>query len=73
MGLGAGAFGRGFGVYSIASRGVLVGCAAWSGTIAARPGQQLSTPWLGVVERFSFYSYHMWFAVLAVKLLRTRS
>ena len=49
---------------------VLVGCAAWSGAIAARPGEGLSTPWLGVVERFSFYSYQVWFLVLAVKLLR---
>ena len=69
MGAGAGAFGRGFRVYSIASMVVLVAFAALSGAIAARPGENLQTPWLGVVERFSFYSYHVWFMVLAVKLI----
>ena len=69
MGVGGGAFGRGFRVYSIASIVVLVGFAAWSGAIAARPGENLSTPWLGVVERFSFYSFHLWFMVLALKLI----
>lgn len=29
-----------------------------------------STPWVGLIERVSFYSWHVWFIVLAIVLLR---
>lgn len=30
----------------------------------------LETPWVGVIERVSFYSWHLWFMVLALRLSR---
>jgi hypothetical protein len=70
MAFGAAAFGPRFRLYSIATIAVMVAFAAWSGLSAARPEEDLVTPWLGVKERISFYSYQLWFAVLAVMLLR---
>jgi hypothetical protein len=45
---------------------------AWSAMAAGRIEQGLATPWVGVVERISFYSWHVWFIVLALTLLRQR-
>ena len=70
--LGATAFDARFLQYSIATIVVMMAFAAWSGMRAAWPGRDLATPWLGVIERISFYSYWLWFMVLAVKLLRRR-
>ena len=50
----------------------MVAFAGWSGTIAAHPGENLVTPWLGVIERVSFLSPQIWYVVRAVTLLRHR-
>jgi hypothetical protein len=33
----------------------------------------LDTPWMGVIERISVYSYELWFAVFAVAAWRAHS
>jgi len=33
----------------------------------------MHTPWVGVKERIYWYSYQLWFIVLAIKLLREPS
>jgi hypothetical protein len=42
----------------------------WSAMEIPRVEEGLPTPWLGVKERIYWYSYQLWFIVLAVKLLR---
>jgi hypothetical protein len=72
MGFGATASGRWFRVYSIVTVVVMLAFGGWTGTYAARIEQGLATPWVGVIERISFYSWHLWFIVLALALLRQR-
>jgi len=71
VGLGAAAFGPRFRVYSIGTILVML----VFGTLAALDGPRvqanLPTPWLGVTERTMFFSALLWFAVLALVLLRT--
>jgi len=71
LGFGATAFGKRFGLYSIATLltvivfgGVLTG---WQATamIAGQPA-----PWLGLMERINLYSFMLWVVVLAIALLR---
>jgi len=68
--IGASAFGTAFRKYSIASA-LLVLLAAGASflyvplMIAVEP-----TPWLGVIERVSLYTYQLWIAVLAITLVR---
>lgn len=50
--------------------GILSGL--WSGLDAPKVEAGLDTPWLGVRERIFWYSYQLWFAVLALALLRER-
>jgi len=68
--VGAGALGRQFRVFSQ----ILVAVAVISGvgTFAYVPRMinQLSTPWVGTVERIHLYAFYLWISVLAVALLR---
>lgn len=68
--VGAGALGRRFRVFSR----VLVTVAVISGvgTFAYVPRMidQLSTPWVGTVERIHLYAFFLWVGVLAVALRR---
>jgi hypothetical protein len=57
-------------LYSIATIVVMVLFGAWAGTYAGRVEQGLATPWVGVIERISFYSWHLRFIGLALVVLR---
>lgn len=72
IGFGAAAFGGWFRRYSIATIVVLLGFGFWTGVEAPRVSANESTPWLGVIERIMFLSFVLWFAVLAVALLRAQ-
>lgn len=73
MGFAAAALGRRFRVYTIATIVLIVIFIAWTGVYGPRIEEGSPTPWLGVIERTWWYGYQLWFAVLAVKLLRERS
>ena len=60
--------GSGFRRYSIATIVVMLVFAAWAAMDAGRIEAGLATPWVGVIERVSFYSWHLWFIVLALRL-----
>ncbi len=44
--------------------------AGWAAMDSMRIQAGLETSWVGLKERISFYSWHVWFIVLAVTLLR---
>lgn len=70
IGFAATALGRGFRLYSIATIVVVLTFGAWSGMDAPQIEAGMATPWLGVKERIFWYAYQLWFAVLALVLLR---
>jgi hypothetical protein len=70
MWFGAGTFGIRFRIYTIATVVCLIGFGAWSGMDGARVADNLETPWVGVKERISVYSYQLWIAVFAVAVMR---
>lgn len=70
MGFAAASFGRRFRLYTIATVVLIVVFVAWTGAHGPRVEAGLPTPWLGVIERTWWYGYQLWFAVLAVRLLR---
>ena len=70
IGFGASFFGRHFRLYSAATVVVAVAFGAWSGMDGARIADDLPTPWVGIKERISVYSYQLWLAVFAILLLR---
>ena len=69
IGCGAAAFGRGFRLYSAATVVVMLAFGGWSGTYSDRMIDGLETPWMGVIERISVYSYQVWFVVFALALI----
>lgn len=71
VGFGAGAFGKGFRVYSIATVLVMLVFGVLAGLDGPRVDANLPTPFLGVTERINVGAYLLWVAVLAVALLRT--
>ncbi len=70
IGFGAAAFSRWFRIYSVATIVVLLGFGFWTGVEAPMVSANEPTPWLGVIERVMFASFVLWFAVLAIVLLR---
>lgn len=70
IGFAAAAVGGAFRRYSAATIAVMLLFAVWAATDAERIEAGVATPWVGVIERVSFYSWHVWFMVLAVALLR---
>lgn len=70
IGFGATAFGKRYRLYSIATILALLGFGAWTGMFGPAVARNLPTPWMGVIERVSIYSYQLWLVVLAVRLLR---
>jgi len=70
MGFAATALGNRFRLYTILTIVVVLGFGAWSGVDAPRIEAGFATPWLGVKERIFWYAYQLWFAVLALTLLR---
>lgn len=73
IGFAASAFGTLFRVYSIITIFMVLAFGAWTGTYAPQLEQNLPTPWLGVIERIFWYAYQLWFAVLALMMLRQDS
>lgn len=66
------AFGVRFRVYTAATIFVMLVFGLWSGLDAPNVEAGLDTPWLGLRERVFWYAYQLWFAVLALTLLRER-
>jgi hypothetical protein len=68
--VGAGALGRRFRLFSRLL--VAVALVSGAGTFAYVPRMidQLSTPWVGTVERIHLYGFLLWVAVLAIALIR---
>jgi len=73
MGFAAAALGRNFCLYTIVTVILMLIFGAWSGMDAPHVEAGLPTPWLGVKERIMWYSYQVWFIVLALKLLKQRT
>lgn len=70
MGLAAASLGRGFAVWTLVTVAVMISFGGWSAMDIPAVEAGLPTPWVGVRERIYWYSYQLWFIVLAVKLLR---
>lgn len=70
IGFTAFALGRGFRLYSIISIVVILLFGILGGMDGARLAQDLPTPWIGVTERISIFTFMLWLAVLSVTLLR---
>lgn len=73
IGFAGPAFGRAFLRYSVATIGVMLLFAGWAAKDAGKIEAGLATPWVGLIERVSFYSWHVWFIVLAIILLSRKS
>jgi CubicO group peptidase (beta-lactamase class C family) len=73
MGFAAGAFGRRFRIYTIASIVVSIGFGVLTGLDGPKVAAGLSTPWIGVWERISAAASIGWIAVFAFALLRRAS
>ena len=67
---GAGAFGKRFRLYSIATLIVMTAFGILTGIEAPRIAANLPTPWIGIWERLSIGVYLVWVVALAVALLR---
>ena len=70
VGAGAFVFGPRFRVYSVATLLVSALGGALTGLYIPRMVENLPTPWMGVWERISIFSYLLWSVVLATRLLR---
>ena len=70
---GALASGTRFRLYSIGTIVVLVGFGGLAGQSAPRISANRPTPWVGLTERISIFGSLLWFAVLAVALIRART
>jgi hypothetical protein len=71
IGVGATAFGKRFGVYSIATIVVLFVFGGLTFLEAPRLQANLPTPWIGLWERINISVFLLWIAVLATALFRT--
>jgi hypothetical protein len=69
IGLSAAALGGRFRLYSILSIAIMLGFGAWSGMDGSLVAEGLATPWLGIKERISVYSYQVWIMAFALALL----
>lgn len=72
-GFAASAFGKLFRLYSIGTIVVVVVFGTLAGLDGPRIAANLPTPWLGMTERISVFSYMLWLLVLAIGLLRIPS
>ena len=70
MGCASTIFGRRFRFYTLVTIVLVLIFGAWTGADAPRIEAGLATPWAGVKERIFWYAYQLWFAVLALTLLR---
>jgi hypothetical protein len=65
----AGAFGRGFRVYSLATAAVVLISGGLTGVQATKLATGEPTPWLGFLERVSVGAWLLWLVVLALGLM----
>lgn len=72
IGFGASAFGKRFRLYSIGTILVVVVFGTLAGLDGPRIAANLPTPWVGVTERISVFSYMLWLVVLSIGLLRVQ-
>jgi hypothetical protein len=72
IGFGASAFGKRFRLYSIGTILVVVAFGTLAGLDGPRLAANLPTPWVGVTERISVFSYMLWLVVLAIGLARVQ-
>ena len=72
MGLGAGAFGKCFRLYSWGTILVVLVFGAWAGLDGPRIQANLPTPWMGIRERISIFGFMLWITVLGTLLCRFR-
>jgi hypothetical protein len=72
IGFGSGADGRGFRIFSILMIAAILIGGGVTATQTARIAEGLPTPWIGLIERVSFYGPSLWMLALAVVLLRRR-
>jgi hypothetical protein len=70
IGIGATALGRRFRGYSIGTILVMVVVGGLAGLQGGRLAADQPTPWLGIEERVSVYAIMLWYAMLALALLR---
>lgn len=70
MGTASGAFGTRFRLYTWTTIALVLVLGGWTAGSAAAVEAGDPTPWLGVQERVWWYAYQVWFAVLAMTLLR---
>ena len=70
VGFGARSFGNRFRLYSTGTILVVVVFGTLAGLDGARIAANLPTPWVGVTERISVFSYMLWLVVFALGLLR---
>jgi hypothetical protein len=67
---GSGADGRWFRIFSIVLIVAILAAGALAGTQAGRISAGEPTPFIGLIERVSFYGPSLWILVLAIELLR---
>lgn len=67
---GSRARGTGFRVYSITTIAVTLLSGAVAGYYGGRMVEHLPTPWMGVAERISIFSYMAWVAAFSIVLLQ---
>jgi hypothetical protein len=72
MGFASTTMGSRFRLYTFGTIAVMLAFGAMTGMDGPRIAEGLSTPWVGVKERISVYSYQLWLVVLALTLLRQR-
>jgi hypothetical protein len=72
IGFGAASRGKGFRIYSIGTILAILIFGALVGVQAPQVDAGLPTPWLGVIERVSYYSPYLWMLVLSIVVLRSR-
>lgn len=72
IGFAASAFGKRFRLYSIGTILVVVLFVTLAGLDGPRIAANLPTPWVGVTERVSVFSYMLWLVVFAISLLRVQ-
>ena len=69
IGAAAGAFERGFRIYSLWTIALVLVAGAAAGMFAPLLAAGLPTPWFGIVERLSIYAYMVWMGALALELM----
>lgn len=72
MCFGASLAGRWFRYYSVATIATLLTFGVLTALQAPRLEAGQSTPWMGLTERINIYATMLWFAVLAIALLRAK-